>query len=131
MNFLRASVTRENGHARVTLGEQTLVGPAALAEAAATDGAGLPDADVLMGIRAENIEARAEPPVDGTGLAGEVLVVEPLGSHLLITVSVDGQRLKVLTRTDFETGPGRPIWLQPESDKIRWHRGSDGTALAV
>jgi multiple sugar transport system ATP-binding protein len=60
-----------------------------------------------------------------------VLVVEPLGSHLLLTVLVDGQRLKVLTRNDFPIAPGRPIWLHPESDKIRWHRSSDGAALAV
>src|SRR5829696_7398027 len=37
MNFLRASVSRENGHARVTLGEQALTGPATLADAVATD----------------------------------------------------------------------------------------------
>ena len=64
-------------------------------------------------------------------LEGEVLVVEPLGSHLLLTVLVDGQRIKVLTRNDFPIAPGRPIWLQPEPDKIRWHRSSDGAALPV
>jgi multiple sugar transport system ATP-binding protein len=123
MNFLRASVRRENGHARVTLGTQSLVGPAVLADA---------DDEVLLGIRAENIEARADAPPQGDdALAGEVLVVEPLGSHLLLTVLVDGQRLKVLTRNDFPTAPGRPIWLQPETARIRWHRSSDGAALAV
>ena len=135
MNFLRASVSRENGHARVTLGEQSLVGPAALADAVATDAVDETGVDhagqVLVGIRAENIEARAEPAADRDGLAGEALVVEPLGSHLLITAQVDGQRVKVLTRTDFPIGPGQPIWLHPEADKIRWHRGSDGAALAV
>jgi multiple sugar transport system ATP-binding protein len=153
MNFLRASVIPENGHARVTLGEQSLVGPAALADAASangaasTDGAAATDAgdvggtgtgagvsagDVLLGIRAENIEARVEAPATGgDALEGEVLVVEPLGSHLLLTVLVDGQRLKVLSRNDFPTAPGRPIWLLPEADKIRWHRSSDGAALAT
>ncbi|HZO29517.1 MAG TPA: ABC transporter ATP-binding protein [Chloroflexota bacterium] len=130
MNFLRASVTRENGHARVTLGAQILVGPAALTDGAA--GAGGAGDDVLLGIRAENIEARAEAPAAGdTALVGEVLVVEPLGSHLLLTVLIDGQRLKVQTRNDFPIVPGRPIWLQPETDKIRWHRSSDGAALTV
>jgi multiple sugar transport system ATP-binding protein len=135
MNFLRASVTRENGHARVSLGEQSLVGPATLADAVATDAVDAGGVDhsgeVVLGIRAENIEARAEAPAEPDALAGEALVVEPLGSHLLITAVVDGQRVKVLTRTDFPIGPGRPIWLRPESDKIRWHRGSDGAALAV
>jgi multiple sugar transport system ATP-binding protein len=127
MNFLRASVSRENGHARVALGQQALTGPAALADVSAAEAGG----DVLLGIRAENIEARAEPTSQAGGLNGEVLVVEPLGSHLLITVLVDDQRLKVLTRTDFPIAAGRPIWLYPEADKIRWHRGSDGAALAV
>ena len=91
--------------------------------------------DVLVGIRAENIEARAEAPngADGANgaLAGETLVVEPLGSHLLITAAVGGQQLKVVTRTDFPTGPGRPIWLHPEDDKIRWLRPDTGAAVQV
>jgi multiple sugar transport system ATP-binding protein len=135
MNFLRGSVSRENGHARVRLGEQSLIGPASLVESVAAepsaDGTGADGHEVLIGIRAENIEARAAPATDRDTLAGEALVVEPLGSHLLITALVDGQRVKVLTRTDFPIGPGRPIYLHPESDKIRWHRSSDGTALVI
>ena len=123
MNFLRAAVRPENGHARVSIGEQVLVGPARLAEAVGDD--------VLMGIRAENIEASAEAPAEPGALAGETLVVEPLGSHLLITAVVGGQQLKVVTRTDFPAGPGRPIWLQPEEDKIRWLRPADGAAVHV
>jgi multiple sugar transport system ATP-binding protein len=135
MNFLRGSVSRENGHARVRLGEQSLIGPASLVESVAAepsaDGTGAGGHEVLIGIRAENIEARAAPATDRDTLTGEALVVEPLGSHLLITALVDGQRVKVLTRTDFPIGPGRPIYLHPESDKIRWHRSSDGTALVI
>ena len=124
MNFLRGSVSRENGHARVAIGDEALVAPPTLADAVG-------DA-VLVGIRAENIEARAEAP-DGTAgaLAGETLVVEPLGSHLLITAAIGGQQLKVVTRTDFPAGPGRPIWLRPEQDKIRWLRPADGLAVQV
>jgi multiple sugar transport system ATP-binding protein len=125
MNFLQATVSRENGHARVSLGDQSLIAPVALAEA--VDGGG----EVLLGIRAENIEARIEAgPVEGQ-LAGEAMVVEPLGSHLLVTALVAGQQVKFLTRTDFPIGPGRPIWLYPEADKIRWLRGSDGTAVQL
>ncbi len=123
MNFLRASVAAENGHSRVTLGDQSLVAPAALSNAV--------DGEVLVGIRAENIEARIEQPAEQGALAGEAMVVEPLGSHLLVTALVGGQAVKVLTRTDFPIGPGRPIWLRPEADKIRWLRGSDGVAVQV
>ena len=123
MNFLRGSVARENGHARVAIGDQAIDAPAGLAEAV--------DGEVLVGIRAENIEASADAtPAPGT-LAGETLVVEPLGSHLLITATVGTQQLKVVTRTDFATNPGQPIWLTPEPDKIRWLRTADGAAIQV
>ncbi len=128
MNFLRGSVSRDNGHARVTIGSEALTAPTALAEAVGDN--------VLVGIRAENIEARAEAPSGGANgaghaLAGETVVVEPLGSHLLITAAIGGQQLKVVTRTDFPTGPGRPIWLYPEEDKIRWLRPDTGAAVQV
>ena len=40
MNFLKASVAPENGHSRVSLGDQSLVAPAALSNAV--------DGDVLV-----------------------------------------------------------------------------------
>ncbi len=131
MNFLRATVTRENGHARVAVGEQALLAPAALADAAGVDPSTGLGGDVLLGIRAENIEASADADAKPGAFAAETLVVEPLGSHLLITATVAGQQLKVITRTDFPAGPGRPIWLRPEEDKVRWLRSSDGAALGV
>jgi multiple sugar transport system ATP-binding protein len=120
MNFLRGTAESENGHARVSIGGQTLLGPAAVAEAE----------NVLVGIRAENIVATATAPAAGA-LEAETVVVEPLGSHLLLTVTVEGQLLKVVTRTDFPARPGEPIWLQPETDKVRWLRASDGLAIGV
>jgi multiple sugar transport system ATP-binding protein len=119
MNFLHGAVSSENGHARVALGDQALVGPAALAQAGDS---------VLIGIRAENLVASPEASGAPGTLAGETLVVEPLGSHLLLTALVENQQLKVVTRTDFPAAPGRPIWLRPEEDKIRWLR-ADGTAI--
>jgi multiple sugar transport system ATP-binding protein len=120
MNFLRGVVTRENGRARVSFGDQAILGPEVLPE---------DEAAVLVGIRAENIVASAEPSATPGTLTGETLVVEPLGSHLLITATVEGQQLKVVARTDFPAAPGQPIWLRPEADKIRWLR-SDGEAIA-
>ena len=59
------------------------------------------------------------------------MVVEPLGSHLLVTATVEGQMVKVITRTDFPARPGAPIWLEPEPDKLRWLRAADGMAIGV
>jgi multiple sugar transport system ATP-binding protein len=121
MNFLRAGVRRDDGQTRVVIGDQELSAPAEVASAG--------DDTVLLGIRAEYIQAG--PPNGATpgGLDAEALVVEPLGSHLLITAGIDDQRLKVVTRTDFAVQPGQRLHLQPEADKIRWLRGSDGTLL--
>ena len=79
-------------------------------------GVGQTDA-VLVGIRAENIQAWATAPTDSaTSLMAETMVVEPLGSHLLVTATVEGQLVKVITRTDFPARAGAPIWLEPEPD---------------
>ncbi|HEY1291962.1 MAG TPA: ABC transporter ATP-binding protein [Chloroflexota bacterium] len=122
MNFLRAAVRADGGQVRVFIGGQELAAPAEVAAAG--------DDMVLLGIRAEYIEA-STPNGSGTagGLDAEALVVEPLGSHLLITAGIGDQQLKVVTRTDFEVQPGQRLHLQPELDKIRWLRASDGTLL--
>jgi multiple sugar transport system ATP-binding protein len=122
MNFLRGSVAGSNGTTRVAFGDQTLPAPAAVGASG--------EADLLVGIRAENIQARVDASTAPGALRAETLVVEPLGSHLLVTATVGDQPLKVITRTDFPVKPGQPLWLEPELDKIRWLRSSDGVAIA-
>jgi multiple sugar transport system ATP-binding protein len=123
MNFLRGMAQAENGQARVTIGNQSLLAPASVAEGSA-DG-------VLVGIRAENLVPSDQPPPNGAALQADTLVVEPLGSHLLVTAIVEGQLVKVVTRTDFPARAGQVIWLQPEADKLRWLRAADGAAIAL
>jgi multiple sugar transport system ATP-binding protein len=118
MSFLRGVAHSNNGQATVAFGSQTLPAPAAVAQSN----------DVLVGIRAENIVASSSSPGE-SALRAETVVVEPLGSHLLVTATIDGQTLKVITRTDFPARSGEPIWLQPEPDKLRWLRASDGASL--
>ncbi len=120
MNFLRGTTRTDNGAAQVQIGEQVLPAPALVA---LTN-------DILVGIRAENLQASASAPADGAALRADTVVVEPLGSHLLVTATVEGQVVKVVTRTDFPVHPGMPIWLAPEPDKLRWLRAADGVALA-
>jgi multiple sugar transport system ATP-binding protein len=120
MNFLKGTAHAENGAATVVIGGQSINAPASVAH---IDG-------VLVGIRAENIQASASAPPNGaTALMAETMVVEPLGSHLLVTATVEGQLVKVITRTDFPARPGAPIWLEPEPGKLRWLRAADGMAL--
>ena len=119
MNFLQGSASRANGQARVAIGGQSLTAPAEVADAQ----------EVLVGIRAEYLQASVDRPSTPGALRAETVVVEPLGSHLLLTADVEGQILKVVTRTDFPVRAGQTIWLTPESDKLRWLRSTDGLAL--
>ncbi len=119
MNFLRGRLHRENGHVEVALGGHRLAAPATLREA----GSG----EVVVGIRAENIEAEAVAAPDT--LPARTEVVEPAGSHLLVTAVVGDQRLKLLTRADFPAQEDGPIWLRPEADKLRWFDPETGAEI--
>jgi multiple sugar transport system ATP-binding protein len=121
MNFLRGTVAPANGTVAVRLGEHTLPAPPALA--------GYAGREVLVGIRAENIEAAAEPVPDALPARAEV--VEPLGSHLLITALAGDQRLKLQTRIDFPATPDAPLWLRPEPDKLRWFDPDSSQEIAA
>ena len=121
MNFLARQVRPDDGQTRVVIGDQELSAPAEVAASG--------DDTVLLGIRAEYIQASPPNGATADGLDAQALVVEPLGSHLLITAGIGDQRLKVVTRTDFAVQPGQRLHLQPEIDKIRWLRASDGTLL--
>ncbi len=123
MNFLRARLQSGNGRARIAIGDYPLpvAPPASLANR--------PDADVLVGIRAENIEAATE--ADPNAIPASTEVVEPLGSHLLVTAVVGDQRLKLQTRIDFPAQPDAPLWLRPDPAKLRWFDPGTGQEIGA
>ncbi len=120
MNFLRGRLERSNGTSQVALGDHKLDAPLMLTQAGGQD--------VIIGIRAENIEASARPTPDA--LLARTEVVEPVGSHLLVTALIGEQRLKLLTRTDFPAKMDAPLWIRPEPDKLRWFDAKTGQEIA-
>jgi len=76
-----------------------------------------PGEEVAVGVRAEKIEVSHEQG-DGA-LPAEVAVVEPLGSHLLLTLALGSQVIKVATHTDFQVKPHDQVWLRPEQGSLR------------
>jgi multiple sugar transport system ATP-binding protein len=118
MNFLRGRLDGADGRMWVAVGDAALPVPAGTTRWTGRE--------VVLGIRAENIEASTAPAEDGLPARAEV--VEPLGSHLLVTAVVGAQRLKLQTRTDFPVAPGDPLWLRPEPDKLRWFDPETGEA---
>ncbi len=74
---------------------------------------------VLLGIRAENIEV-VEATVEGDTLKARVLVVEPLGSHDLLTCQLGSGLIKVATRPDLQVKANEDIYLQLEHARTIW-----------
>jgi multiple sugar transport system ATP-binding protein len=114
MNFLTGQVHRNGGRPSVTVADHTLE--------VADPPDGERDGEVLVGIRAENIRAELEPFPDA--LRARTRVVEPLGSHVLITADVDEQPIKVTAPADFPVHPNRELWLHFDPAKVRMFRPS-------
>jgi multiple sugar transport system ATP-binding protein len=72
---------------------------------------------VLVGVRAENLEVlRAH---EASALSGHVRVVEPLGSHLLLTIRLGKQQLKATTPIDFKVQADDEVWLRVKPGSVR------------
>ena len=86
---------------------------------------------VVVGIRAENIEV--QPSVDsadgGNELRARALVIEPLGSHNLLTLAMGDERLKATTRPDSTIAPDQDVSLTFDAQRIRWLDAESGEAI--
>lgn len=82
---------------------------------------------LMAGIRAENIE----PHTSNTSgaLEARALVVEPLGSHNLITAKVGDETVKVSAHPDSQIATDQTLWLKPDPRKIRWMDAETGKAI--
>ena len=87
------------------------------------------DRDLHLGIRAEAIAVETRPAEEL--IRATVVVVEPLGSHNLITVRSGEDLLKVSAGNHFFPEPGSDIWLGLRPDRIRWFDRDTGAALGT
>lgn len=123
MNFLEAQIRRENGTPRAYIGDFALDPiPEMYDELARRDGE-----RIIVGIRAENMEALGQPAPDA--LRVKVLVVEPLGSQNLLTIQIGSDVIKVSTHPDFTAEPNQDIWIRFPGDKIRWIDRDSGRTI--
>jgi len=86
---------------------------------------GMDGKEMLLGIRPENIKIGEGP------LRGRVLVVEPLGSHALLTVMVGNESIKVVAPADTALRADEELRLAPEPHKVRWMDAASGKALTA
>ncbi len=97
MNFIEGTVTLKDGPG-VRLADGTIIGiPAGLH---ATEGQ-----EVTIGMRPEHLQ------LSGVGIAGEVMVVEPLGMNTQVTLTVMGDRLTLMAMDRPKIAPGDPVKL--------------------
>ena len=101
--------------------------------------------EVYLGVRAEDIEVGAGPTSErSTGEAPDsvsdhsrsvarasVVVREPMGSDLYLTVDVGGNNVKVRTRTDVRFDRGDSVDLSFDPEKIHLFDGENGTSLTL
>jgi multiple sugar transport system ATP-binding protein len=119
MNFLEATVSPDGDGATVRVSGGSFRLPEAPRE--------LVGRDLLLGIRAESIGVETEP---GDGLVrANVIVLEPLGSHNLLTVRSGEDTLKVSIRPELFPQAESDVWLRLEPGRIRWMDRADGTAI--
>ena len=90
---------------------------------------GLANRDLLLGIRAEAITVETAA---GDGLIrASVVVVEPLGSHNLITARAGDDLVKISAPNHFFPEPGDEIWLRFRPGQIRWLDRETGKVIAA
>ena len=119
MNFLPVTVEVADGQPLARVGAHGFPVP--------EDMRGLAGRPLLAGIRGENVVATAGRAPGA--VPGRVRVVEPLGSHVLVTVTVEGTEFKVLAQSDFAAAEDAELWLRPAPAKVRWFDPGTGREL--
>ena len=78
-------------------------------------------------------EARRLLPGRGRALIGlpfEVGVVEPMGSHLLLTGTIDGQRARIVAPPIARVAAGDRVGLDLDPSRLTWIDAATGRAMA-
>ena len=119
MNFLEARVSSTGSTATVEVSGGSFEFP--------SDVSALAGHDLLLGIRAEAIGVETAA---GEGLVrAKVIVLEPLGSHNLLTVRCGEDTLKVSVNANLFPLADSDVWLRLEPARIRWMDRDTGTAI--
>ena len=79
---------------------------------------------VKGGIRPEDVQV-SPAPAEGFEPA-RVLVVEPMGSEMLVTLDRDGQRFVARTASDIPLQPDTPAWVRLPPDRVHLFDTADG-----
>jgi multiple sugar transport system ATP-binding protein len=106
MNFIDATIRRNGGlSATAPDGSELPLPP---------DAGGRDGQKVVYGIRPEHLDLTDGP----TGLAAEVVVVEPTGAEILVFTHMAGQEVAVVFKERHKFRPGDKLTLTPHAGTI-------------
>lgn len=125
MNFLPGTIRTADGRVDVIAGGVAIPLPQDLRFVLARRSG----ANVIVGIRPEHIEV-AMSSAEGA-IPASIVVLEPVGSHQLMTVRAGKELLKVTVAADADAQPGQPVWLRPNPARIRLMDADNGQAIAA
>jgi multiple sugar transport system ATP-binding protein len=63
------------------------------------------------------------------GIAGKVRVVEPLGAHQLVSLTVEDHLFRAVLDSDLAIAPGDTLTLAPRQERIRWFDAETGATV--
>ena len=86
------------------------------------------EGEVLLGVRPEDLRVSKEQ-AEGA-FRDRVLVVEPLGPHLQLTLEREGETFRALADPDFSVAFGEEVWVRPNPGRVRLFHPKTGKALA-
>ena len=86
------------------------------------------EGEVLLGVRPEDLRVSKEQ-AEGAFRA-RVLVVEPRGPHLQLTLEREGETFRALADPDFSVAFGEEVWVRPNPGRVRLFHPKTGKALA-
>jgi multiple sugar transport system ATP-binding protein len=68
---------------------------------------------------------------NGSGIPFEVRVVEPMGSHILLTGSIDGQLARVIAPPTAAVAAGERVGLTVDPNRLTWIDRATGRAVTT
>jgi multiple sugar transport system ATP-binding protein len=82
--------------------------------------------DMELGLRGEDAALSS----NGSGIPFDIRVVEPMGSHLLLTGSIDGQPARIVAPPIAKVSPGERVGLNVDPARVTWIDSTTGRAIA-
>jgi multiple sugar transport system ATP-binding protein len=79
---------------------------------------------VIVGIRPEYLEES-----DGTGIEGQVSIVENLGTSSLVTLATSGPSIQLTVAEGRESEPGAAMRVMPRAGRTLTYRADDGALV--